>query len=262
MPVDTDPLRSYVVHFTRGNDPDAAATALAGKPADRSLMALLRWLRDIDDTGYQSSLSILWEGFVRPTDDALGIAAVVSEVKASQCSACFSATRLDGLAQLIETRSSYGVGFRQDVLAAAGGGPVRYLSAGNAEVAKLTDAIQQRQQRGIDPDDPFWLTTPFIDGTTDNMWEDEWRVPGGFAFEPADVEFVFLPEQLHGNARAFFAEHFRENTGPSYLCRYVDPTWSGTRIKRVLSAPVPLPPETEPFVPSTVSPFAAAFRRP
>lgn len=260
MSIGADPLRGYAVHFTRGNDPVVAADALAGEPADRSYAALQRWLMDIDDTGYRSSLSILWDGFVRPTDGPLGIAADVSEVEASQRSACFSATRLDRLAKLIAKRSSYGVGFRQDVLAAAGGRRVCYLSVGSVEVAKLTDAIQQRRRLGIAPADPFWHTTPFIDGTTDNMWEEEWRVPGGFAFQPADVEFLFLPEQLHRNARDFFEEHLGENTGPSYLCRYIDPTWSGDRIEQVLSAPAPLPSALGPLMPSSVNPFAAARR--
>jgi hypothetical protein len=39
----------------------------------------------------------------------------------------------------------------------------------------------------------------------------EWRVPGGLTFQP-DVAFVFLHEELHDNARAFFVEHRANNT--------------------------------------------------
>ena len=227
---------------------------------DQSFPAFVRWLSDIDVTGFRASLGILWDGFIRPTTYGLGAAADVPEVEATQCAACFSATRLDKLAKLIKTRSSYGVGFRQDELALAGG-PVKYLKAGSAEAAELQRDIRERRRHGVDPADPFWQTTPFIELSEDNSWEEEWRVPGGFSFGPDDVAFAFLPEDLHDNAHAFFAEHRSENTGPAYLCRYIDPHWDGGRIKRVLAAPVPSTPEPVFLVPTGFSPFGLVRRR-
>ena len=81
-------------------------------------------------------------------------------------------------------------------------------------------------------------------------------MPGGARFEPDDVAFIFLPEELHDNARSFFEEHRVNHTGPAYLCRYVDPRWSYARIARALSGPIPAPPAPRPFRPSPVNVFA------
>jgi plastocyanin len=62
-------------------------------------------------------------------------------------------------------------------------------------------------------------------------------VPGGLAFQPGDVSFVFLPEQSHDNARAFFEIHRASQTGPAYLGPYLDPRWDRPRIERALRAP-------------------------
>ena len=35
---------------------------------DGSHPAFMRWLNDIDDTGFSASLGILWDGFIRPQD--------------------------------------------------------------------------------------------------------------------------------------------------------------------------------------------------
>ena len=86
-------------------------------------------------------------------------------------------------------------------------------------------------------------------------------MPRGFHFEPDDVEFVFIPGELHDNARAFFAEHRRDNTGPGYLCRYIDPSWDGVRIQKVLSAPVPPTPGYSVTAPTGLSPFGHTPRR-
>jgi hypothetical protein len=246
MLMDPDPLRGYAVHFTRGNDPSAAANALA-MPLPRlpSHMELMHWQNDIDTSGYFASLSILWEGRIRPTSYALGFAADVAEIGVTQRCACFSATRLDKLEHLIDTRSTYGVGFSQHVLTASGGRPVSYLPCGGAETAHWTAEVERRQRTGADPNDTFWRETRFIDPSEEHSWEQEWRVPGGFNFEPEQTAFVFIPEELHETARAFFEEHGQCGTGPAYLCPYIDPSWDNGRIHEVLTTP----PETEAAVP-------------
>lgn len=198
-----DPLRSYVVHFTRGNDSESAAAARRRGPSDKSLPATLRWLDESDDSGYKTSLSILWDGQVRPTTYAMGIASDVPEVAPSHRSACFSATRLDKLARLIASRSVHGLGFTKDVVTAEGGRPVEYLDSGSTVANDLREEIDARRRLGVDPADPFWGNTPFIEASRNGAWEEEWRVPGGFKFDPDDVAFVFLPAELHDRARTF-----------------------------------------------------------
>jgi hypothetical protein len=114
------------VHFTRGSDPADAAKALAQlMPAKPSRTELLEWLNTIDDAGYRASLSILWDGFVRPTGLPLCVGRDVPGLEEKHRSACFSETALNELARLISTRSLYGVGFRQSFLRDRGGRPVR-----------------------------------------------------------------------------------------------------------------------------------------
>jgi hypothetical protein len=207
-------------------------------------MELMKWLSDLDDTGYRASLSILSERFIRPTTYALGAGKGVPELKETQRSACFSESTLDDLARLISTRSLYGVGFRQEFLQRHGGRRVTYLPHEGPEARKWAHDIRERRLEGVDPTDPLWGDAPFIDvldpdPAKETSWEREWRVPGGLGFQPDDVPFVFLPGDLHENARAFFEEQRDSNTGPAYLCRYLDPRWGRDRIEQVLRDPVP-----------------------
>lgn len=239
-----DPLRGYAVHFTRGNSPAAAAKALARSiPSSLTHTELVQWLDDIDDTGYHTSLSILWQGLVRPTSLPFCIGKDVAGLKDAHRSACFSESRLNELARLIGTRSLYGIGFAQDFLRINGGQRVTYLEHGGTEAQRWTRKISRRCVAEVDTKDPLWQTTPFVDEldpdpARDTSWEKEWRVPRGLKFEPDDVAFLFLPEQLHDNARAFFAEHRADNSGPAYLGRYLDPRWDRERIEQVLTEPV------------------------
>ena len=159
-----DPLLGYAVHFTRGRHPADAARALdAPLPGLPSHQEVMRFQQDVDTTGYWSSLSILWTGEVRPARDPLGIAATLPQVGASQRAACFSATRLDKLKRLREKRSLYGVGFTLDRLAVFGGRAVQYLQPGSPQADRAGNEIRRRTRAGIDPADPFWKTTVFID---------------------------------------------------------------------------------------------------
>lgn len=245
MPSQPDPLRRYAVHFTRSrNGATAARKALARpQPTPLTHIELVQWLDDIDDTGYHTSLSILWEGFVRPTDLPLCVGKGIAGLKDAHRSACFSESPLDELSRLIETRSLYGIGFTQDFLRLNGGQPVIYLSHGGAEAQRWAQKVRSRCIPSVDANDPLWQETPFIDElgpdpANDTSWENEWRVPGGLKFDPCDVAFLFLPEHLHNNARAFFAEHRVNNSGPAYLGRYLDPRWDRERIEAALTEPL------------------------
>jgi hypothetical protein len=198
-------------------------------------------------SAYDVMLKILWEGRIEPTGP-LGAARNLTELAESQRSACFSEIPLDLLARLIARRSLYGIGFRQDFLGDHGGARVWYLDKGGAAAEAFKETVRAAMTGGIDHDDPVWRVTPFVDypgdygGTQYRFeWEREWRVPGGLPFGPADVAFLFIPEAFHGAARSFFEAHLEENTGPAYLCPYVDPTWDMARIQAAYAS-LPAPP--------------------
>ena len=65
-------------------------------------------------------------------------------------------------------------------------------------------------------------------------WEREWRHIGSMSFEPEDVAFLLIPEELHSKARSFFEGAYRDNLGPAYLCPYVDPSWDRGKIMGAL----------------------------
>lgn len=97
-------LWGYAVHCTRGSNPTDAAKALAQTTPPRpSPTELLDWLNAIDDTGYRASLSILWDGFVRPTYLPLCVGQKAPRLEENHRSACFSETALNELARLIST---------------------------------------------------------------------------------------------------------------------------------------------------------------
>jgi hypothetical protein len=193
------------------------------------------------NSAYDVILKILWEGRILPSGP-FGAAKNLAEVVESQKSACFSEIPLDLLERLVARRSLYGIGFRQDVLTNRGGARVWYLDKGGPAADSFQALVRQAMTGGIDPTEALWKVTPFVDypgeytsATYRFEWEREWRVPGGVTFGPDDVAFLFIPEQLHAAARAFFEGHVRDNTGPAYLCPYVDPTWDMPRIQKAFS---------------------------
>jgi hypothetical protein len=160
----------------------------------------------------------------------LGATRKVPELREHHRVVCFSEIPLDMLDRLIERRSLYGLGFRKDFVVSNGGAPLWYLDKDGAQ-AKLINAQVAAKRRGsIDPDDPLWKVTPFIDNPGDYgwtkyrwEWERDWRVVGEVAFEPEDVAFLFLPEEDHEAARQFFANVEAEHSGPAYHGPYIDP---------------------------------------
>jgi hypothetical protein len=192
-------------------------------------------------------LAILWEGRIG-TGGPFGAARRVAGLGESQCSACLSEIPLDLLARLIQRRSLYGTGFRQDFLVEKGGARVWYLDKDGTVAAAFKEVVRSAESGGVDPSAPLWKVTPFVDypgdygGTQYRFeWEREWRVPRPLEFQPEDVAFLFIPEELHAAARTFFEEHLQENTGPAYLCPYVDPRWDMPTIQQAF-APIPGPP--------------------
>lgn len=122
-------------------------------------MELMQWLYDIDDTGYRASLSILWQGFVRPTDLPRCVGKDVAGLEGAHRSACFSESPLDELAQLIRTRSLYGVGFCQDFLRL-----IAVSRSGTFSMAAPRPSGGLRKSAGValvDTEDPLWQKYAF-----------------------------------------------------------------------------------------------------
>lgn len=214
-------MSEYVVHFAK-----------AARSADE----------------YSVMLKILSEGRILPSGP-FGAARKLRELGDSQRSACFSEIPLDLLERLIKRRDSlYGVGFRQDLLTAKGGARVWYLDKDGSAAGSFQTVVRDAMTGGIDPNDPIWKITPFVDypgeygGTQYRFeWEREWRVPGGLEFTPDDVAFLFIPEDLHAAAWAFFEEAQRDNSGPAYFCPYVDPRWELPQIQAAFASVPPAP---------------------
>lgn len=199
---------------------------------------LVHFTKDQERTdAYTSMLAILSSGRLLPSGP-FGAAAELVDLEPSQRSACFSEIPLDQLRRLVDQRSRYGIAFRQSHVIRAGGGRVWYLDDEGALAATVQKILSERSAN-LDPSDDLWKLTPFIDppvdgGWFDFAWEREWRVPGALDFKPDDVAFLFIPEELHDNARSFFASHVLDNSGPGYFCPYLDPTWSDEQIQAAL----------------------------
>jgi hypothetical protein len=243
-------MSPWAVHFTtpdrkQPNEEPLQEGWIAG------LLDFLERRRLADTTGYWNSLSILGSGFIRPFADPHGAGKDVPEVADRHRSCALSEVPLHLLGRLINNRSLYGVGFHQGVLIRKGGARVWYVEDPGPVAAMIQRQVQARVDAGVDPGDSFWRITPFIDlpkpGSVweDWRWEREWRVPGGLRFNPENVAFLFLPEESHKAARQFFVDHEAANTGPAYLCPYIDPRWHKDRIRKALTE-VPLAAEPSP----------------
>jgi hypothetical protein len=152
----------------------------------------------------------------------------------------FVAASVSGGVQLMSPLPE--AGFRQNFLIERGGARVWYLDKDGPVAAEFVELVRRHMVGGIDADDTLWRLTPFVDypGTYGDTqyrfeWEREWRVPGSLSFTPDDVAFLFIPEEYHAAAWAFFEEALEEQTGPAYLCPYLDPRWSMDRLQEVLA---------------------------
>jgi hypothetical protein len=236
-------ISPWAVHFTSPSLPRPLEPPPPGSEKGISRAQLLHHIREIqaqDKTGYSNIMSILWEGRIEPFAEPHGAGKDVPEVADAHRSAALSEIPLHLLDRLVKHRSLYGIGFSQDFLVTRGGARVWYIEASGAPAQAIHRQVEHRVREGVDPADPFWQVTPFIEFPdpsqpfADWRWEREWRVPGGLRFKPSDVAFLFIPEALHDKARHFFADHHVANTGPAYLCPYVDATWDRERIQAQL----------------------------
>jgi hypothetical protein len=246
---DFEDMSAYAVHFTTPDRETPSTDPLPSGIAGH--LELVRRIRTEDTTGYHNVMSILGEGYIRPFEDPHGAGADIPELAELHRSAALSEIPLHLLDRLTEHRSLYGVGFRQEFVLQRGGSRVWYLEEGGNGASAVQALVDSRQHAGVDPDDPLWRITPFIEFPRpgepfqDWRWEREWRVPRGLRFEPADVAFLFIPEMYHEKARQFFVDAEADNAGPAYLCPYIDPCWDRSRITAALEK-VTVPPQPSP----------------
>lgn len=203
---------------------------------------VVHFTKDGERSAYEQMLSILASGRLA-AGGPFGAARGLGGPTFTQRAVCFSEIPLDRLNRLVERRSRYGLGFRQTKLLEAGGGRVWYVDKDSAPAAAVQELIAEKVGPPMDVDSPIWRVTQFIDfpgdygGTQYRFeWEREWRVPGDFVFTPEDVAFLFIPGELHGNARTFFESARRENLGPAYESPFLDPLWSDGDIQAALTA--------------------------
>jgi len=212
--VDWRDMSEYVVHFTK-DEPGSSA--------------------------YSSMLSILSSGKLSARS-RFGAARGLDALGESQQTACFSEIPLDRLDRLVGRRSKYGIGFHQDFLVESGGGRVWYLDNESELASSVRTLISQKVGPPMDLSSPLWKLTPFIDfpGSYSSFeyrfeWEREWRVPEGLIFSPDQVSFLFIPAELHSQARKFFDDAERMHTGPNYRCPFLDPLWLDDLIQAALT---------------------------
>jgi hypothetical protein len=260
-------MSDYVVHFTKPPKqvqpmPDPTPPANRGRLNLKELLEQVRANEAQDITGYPQIMSILYSGELRPGPAPLGAARKLADLGDSQRVVCFSEIPLDMLDRLVERRSRYGIGFRKDVLVGKGGTPLWYVDDESPQAEAVREIVRTKIAEGIDPTDPFWKLTPFIDhpGVYNGRryrfeWEREWRVAGGVRFTPEDVAFLFIPEENHEDARQFFADVEIEHSGPVYECAYIDPGWSIEQIEQALESVLPLPEPRSTARPWWIDPF-------
>lgn len=212
-------LSDFLVHFTKGGD----------------------------EEGYETIMSILWQRRLLRGPAPFGAARDIPEVAELQRAVCFSEVPLGFLDRVADRRKSkFGIAFRKRFLLDRGGAPLWYLEHDTPQQVAFARMIREGRRRGPDLADPLWALTPFVDFpsgpsspyTYDFRWEREWRIAKDVEFNEDDVAFLLIPEDRHDVARSFFEEHIEDNTGPGYLCPYVDPSWSVERVREVLQATV------------------------
>jgi hypothetical protein len=171
--------------------------------------------------------------------NAFGIARSTTTI--TQKSVCFSEIPLYHLERLIARRGAYGIGFTKRLALLKGAAPVWYLERDSRQLLAIKDLMDTAEKSERPADNPIWRLTAFIDAPGDYPngryrfeWEREWRVLGTYGFHQTDAAFLLLPEHLHNAARGFFESAQSENTGPAYLCPYIDPHWPKERVVEAL----------------------------
>lgn len=209
-------MSNYVVHFTKGGT-------------------------EKDD--YATMMNIYWSCTLKP-GRRFGIGKNKAPLSSEQGAVCFSEIPPGQWNRLEERRGTkYGLAFSKQFVISQGGGPIWYAWKETPHWHALQGMMDAAAKN---PDAPVWRITPMIDapgtyGGRDYLfdWEREWRHVGPMSFEPEDVAFLLIPEEMHSAAKIFFEKAYKEHIGPAYFCPYVDPSWDRKRIIDVLNTQEP-----------------------
>jgi hypothetical protein len=195
---------------------------------------------------YFTAMSILSSRTLIRGPGTFGAARKIASITESQRAVCFSEVPIGYLSRIAERRESrFGVGFTKRFILDHGGAPLWYLEQGTAAANAFNSMVYAASQFPIQIDNPIWKLTPFVDYPSgpespfkyDFRWEREWRIAGDLHFKQTDVAFLLIPEDSHAAARSFFADAEAQNLGPSYVCPFIDPTWTVDQVKAALSVP-------------------------
>ncbi|GAA4237633.1 hypothetical protein GCM10022254_50270 [Actinomadura meridiana] len=167
---------------------------------------------------------------------AFGAATNVAGLGDSQQAACLSEIPLDRLDRLVERHGEWGLGFLKSYIRCRNGGPVWYTHRDSDLAEAVFQTVRQAMCGGVDPEDPLWKLTPFIDktgawdgGRYEFEWEREWRVLGDLEFFVGDVEFLIIPEVQQASMQAWWDRNFGEMMPP-----VIDITWEMGRLQAAL----------------------------
>lgn len=173
-------------------------------------------------------------------ENRFGIGKDKAPHESEQRAVCFSEIPPGHWDRLVKRRhTKFGLAFTKEFIQSRGGSPVWYAWKGSPVHQTLEHMMSLADGN---PSAPIWKLTPFIDapgsyGNSDYRfdWEREWRHLGSLSFDPEDVAFLLIPEELHSAAYDFFDGAKTEKLGPTYICPYVDPLWSRERILKTLT---------------------------
>jgi hypothetical protein len=240
MPSDETDISPYVVHFTK-----AGGTIPPLDPEDDEASALSsvvrRWPGINAASAFDRFMAVIADRWVRASSATFGAAKDETRLGDTQRAVCFSEIPLGQLGRLVERRSPYGIGFSKRTIRYRGGARVWYLDHDDGPAKALRDLLRASRNE-FDEFDELWKLTPFMDQPRSYPyrdqweWEREWRVPGpqGVSFETHEVEFLFLPEDFHGEARAALDDAVKAGDLPKYNCPLVDPRWDSECVNDAL----------------------------
>jgi hypothetical protein len=231
-------MSEYLVHFTKDTGPRPPL------PADASEHArFYRSMRSDTQTAYWNMLDILGEQHLRPGPRSFGTGKNLHWLGDIRRAVCLSETPAAFASRIARHYSAYGIAFTQEFVASRRGARVWYLDLNGLHEQAWTELMSQKE-REQNAKDRFWGLATTVDrpgiyprARYQFEWEREWRIPGakGLRFAVDDVQFLFIPEDLHDAARGFFADAVANNSGPGYDCPLIDPFWTPDQIETALN---------------------------
>jgi hypothetical protein len=170
---------------------------------------------------YDSMMGILSSGTIEPSGP---FGKLNKHPQHREKTVCLSEKPFDTLSKLSSRRGSmFGLAFTKEFIISKGGNRVWYVEKNSSQHTSL-------ERMASSNNSPLLEIAPFIEIVSnyqnerrDFDWEREWRVVGQIIFSPEDVKYLFIPSESHQQARIFFEDAEKENTGPNYQCPYIDP---------------------------------------